>query len=227
MATELETMVGHTEMAELTQKRAASLALKVSETFWDDKKGLFADDLAHEHFSEHTQCLAILTRRIDPDRKQQVANALINSPDLVRTTVYFTHYLFEAFREIGRMDALLARMGLWFDLIHMGFKTPIEQPEPSRSDCHAWGSHPLFHYFSTILGIRPASLGFRSVSIRPQLGPLLYAQGHLVHPSGEICVNFRKSGEEIHGQITLPKGISGSFEYQGEKIELHEGDQWV
>ncbi len=29
--------------------------------FWDEARGLFADDLAHANFSEHTQCLALLS----------------------------------------------------------------------------------------------------------------------------------------------------------------------
>ena len=225
LTAELETLLGESEFANLTKKRATELAGKVSAAFWDDQEGLFSDDLLYQHFSEHTQCLAILSGCLDPIRKRRVADALISHPDLARTTVYFTHYLFEAYREIGHINAIWDRMNLWFNLVKNGFKTPVEQPEPSRSDCHAWGAHPLFHYFSTILGIRPASLGFRTVRISPQLGPLTHAHGRLVHPLGEILVDFRMSGHVLHGEIILPDVVTGKFEYQGNTIDLHEGKQ--
>ena len=36
----------------------------------------------------------------------------------------------------------------------------------TRSDCHAWGAHPVFHFYATVLGIRPAAPGFRRVNRR-------------------------------------------------------------
>jgi alpha-L-rhamnosidase len=227
LAAQLESMLGEKEFASLTYRQGSELASKVSAAFWDETKGMFADDLSHRHYSEHTQCLAVLSGYLDPARRPRIASALINSPDLARTTVYFSHYLFEAYRELGLVDALWNRMDLWFNLIKNGFKTPVEQPEPSRSDCHAWGSHPLFHYFSTILGIRPASLGFQTVQIAPQLGSLTHAKGCLVHPAGEISVDFQISGSTLRSEIELPDGITGQFVYQGTPHELHEGKQII
>ncbi|MCB0149737.1 MAG: hypothetical protein KDE01_19095, partial [Caldilineaceae bacterium] len=84
---------------------------------------------------------------------------------LTRTTIYFTHYLFETYRLLEQPAALFERLGLWFDLAAQGFKTTPEQPEPSRSDCHGWGAHPLYHFFATLLGIRPSAPGFGQVEI--------------------------------------------------------------
>ena len=73
---------------------------------------------------------------------------------------------------------------LWFPLLRTGMKTMPEEPEPCRSDCHAWGAHPLYHFYATILGIRPTGLGSRTLSATPCLGPLQSASGTLPHPSG-------------------------------------------
>lgn len=80
--------------------------------------------------------------------------------------------MLETFRVLKQPDALFARLENWFDLPSQGFKTTPEQPEPTRSDCHAWGAHPLFHFYASILGIRPAAPGFSRVEIAPQLGQL-------------------------------------------------------
>ena len=216
MVADLEASMGEQELAARTERQATALAERASVAFWDEVRGLFADDRTRQHFSEHTQCLALLSGRLDPLRRARVAEGLLHDPDLERTTIYFTHYLFEAYREIGRIDALLERMGLWFDLERLGFKTTVEMPEPSRSDCHAWGAHPLYHYFASILGIRPASLGFRTVEIRPQLGPLSNASGRLVHPQGELAVDFRVEDGALHGSVSLPPGVEGTLRYGGQ-----------
>ena len=70
------------------------------------------------------------------------------------------HYLFEAARLLGRPDVVLDRLAFCGRRCGAtGCRTPIESAEPTRSDCHAWGSHPLFHFFATLLGIRPGGAG--------------------------------------------------------------------
>ena len=125
------------------------------------------------------------------------------------------------------MEPLFARLATWFDLKPQGFKTTFEMPEPSRSDCHAWGAHPVFHYFATILGIRPSSRGLATVRIQPQLGPLEWARGTMVHPRGHITADFKRSGERMSGAIELPVGVSGELVMNGEMIALREGRQRV
>ena len=69
-------------------------------TFWDETRGLLADDIAHKHFSEHSQCLALLAGGLDAVRAERIADSLLKQDGLDRTTIYFTHYLFEAYRLI-------------------------------------------------------------------------------------------------------------------------------
>ena len=57
------------------------------------------------------------------------------------------------------------------------------------------------------LGVRPASPGFRTVSIDPQLGPLAFANGCLVHPQGVIEVDCRREAGEWQGRVSLPSGV--------------------
>ncbi len=164
---------------------------------------------------------------MDDERHQAVAHGLLHDPGLVRTTIYFTHYLFEAYTALGRSDALLARLQPWLDLPAQGFKTTFEMPEPSRSDCHAWGAHPLHHYFASILGIRPAAQGFRAVQIRPQLGTLTAARGSMVHPRGTVTVDLQVEGGALRGEITLPDGVPGTLIVDGRTMQLVPGHNVV
>ncbi len=197
-----------------------------TEAFWDDERGLMADDLTHQHFSEHTQCMALLSRQIDDQSKRdRIAEGLLADPNLERTTISFTHYLFETYRVLGRMDKLFERLGLWFELEKLGFKTTLEMPEPSRSDCHAWATHPIYHAFATILGIRPASPGFATVRIEPQLGPLTHATGSLPHPKGFIKADLRVADGVLRGGIELPDGVTGTLKHGAVTLELRAGRQ--
>jgi alpha-L-rhamnosidase len=222
-AGDLEDAFGEPELAALQRRRATEIGSAAVEGFWDEGRGLFADDLQHQHFSEHAQCLALLGGCVDDQRRPRVIEHLFTEPGLAQTTVYFSHYLFETCALTGRMDKLFDRLKLWFDLKGQGFKTTLESPEPSRSDCHAWGAHPMYHYYASILGIRPTSTGFATVAIRPQLGPLTWAKGTMVHPKGDIQVDVQTTAAgKIRGRVTLPRGVKGVLTANGETHPVEE-----
>ncbi|MGD0003355.1 MAG: alpha-L-rhamnosidase C-terminal domain-containing protein [Anaerolineaceae bacterium] len=225
MLAELEDMLGNFQQAEAVRLQAKLLAERVSLSFWDERRGLFADDLAKAHFTEHTQCLAILSGLLGQEHLKKVTSSLLQEGGMEKTTVYFTYYLFEAYQKTGSIEAFFRRMQMWLDMPKIGLKTTFEMPEPSRSDCHAWGAHPLYHYFATILGIRPAGLGFKKVTITPLLGPLQQASGKLVHPDGVIEVDFYNQDRFLHGKISLPGGVSGTLFCNGRSLPLKEGSQ--
>ena len=162
---------------------------------------------------------------VSPHQRERISEALIRDADLTRTTISFTHYLFETYRILGHIDALFERLELWFGLEAQVFFTLPEGPEPSRSDCHAWGAHPLFHAFATLGGIRPTSVGFATVSIQPQLGPLSRLQCAMPHPKGEIALSVQRNGSSLQGTVTLPDGITGTLIWDGKGIVLRAGEQ--
>ncbi len=220
LAGDLEAQMGEPELAQRWRRRAQELAQAALAHFWDRERGLLAEDEAHQVFSEHSQALALLGGQLPGPVRERVAQGLLCGEGLLRPTYYFAHYLFEAYRLLGRGDALLARLADWQVMLDRGLRTTLEKQEPTRSDCHAWASHPLFHYFATILGIRPGSPGFRTVTIRPLLGPLAWARGRLVHPRGEIQVAFRRGDGRLLGEITLPPGVTGQLHLDGRSYPL-------
>jgi alpha-L-rhamnosidase len=81
---------------------------------------------------------------------------------------------------------------------------------------------------ATVLGIRPDAPGFRSVRISPSLGPLRKAEGRLPHPMGDIGVRLERSGDQgLRGEVTLPAGLIGVFEWKGRKLPLRPGRQEI
>jgi hypothetical protein len=227
LAAKLEEWVGEPALAERWKKWRSAIAAACNAHFWDEQRGLFADDKSHTSFSEHTQCLAILSGILNSERYERIAENLRRDTSLTQATIYFTHYLFEAYYQLKQPQAFFNRMQLWFNLPEQGFKTTPEQPEPSRSDCHGWGAHPLYHYFATILGVRPASFGFEQVEVTPMPGHLTHLAGELIHPRGFIKASLHFEGDSVQGQIVLPAHTIGTFVYAGKTQALKPGLQQI
>ena len=210
-AAELEDLFGERELAARDRRLAHDIAAAAKRHFWVASRGLFAESKSRDRFSEHAQCMAVLGGSVP--KGADIAQALLGADDLDRTTIYFSHYLFETFRVLGRTDAIYDRLGLWFEHAGRGLKTTIESPEPTRSDCHAWGAHPMFHAFATFAGIRPAAPGFRKVVIAPQPGPLDELNAKLVHPAGGFVALQATRGRRgaLHGVASVPDGIEATL----------------
>lgn len=221
---ELEAWAGEPALAE----RDRALAQRIAggcETFWDEARGLYRDSAGSSggaRFSEHAQILALLSGLVPAARAERLLDGLAGAADLARTTVYFSHYLFEVAGRFRRPELLSRRLGYWRDLPGQGFTTVPEAPEPSRSDCHAWGSHPLYHRAATVLGIRPAAPGFAAVRIAPQLGRLTAASGTWPHRLGDISVNV----DGAHGRVELPPGLPGTLILDDREIAIDGSCAW-
>ncbi len=222
MAVELCELFDEPEWAARWRRKLKGQTERFTAVFWRPDEGLFADTLEGNTFSEHAQIFALLSHALAPEITSRCAESLFKRRDLVQATVYFSFYLFEVFREYRRIDLLLERLGVFFDMTRLGLATMLEAPEPSRSDCHAWSAHVLYHFWTTLLGVRPVGFGFRQLEVAPQPGPLGKVSGSVVHPAGgEIAVECDGNG----ALVVLPEGLSGTFRApDGNVFELGAGE---
>lgn len=200
LAGDLEAWLGEPELA-ARQHRHADSAVAAAEAFFDSEQGLYRDDLAGRRLSRHSQALAVLA---GARHGAEAMAAALDRTDLTATTYYFDHYWFEALARIGRTDQVLARLAQWQSELDPGLRTIIEHPEPTRSDCHAWGAHPLFHRMATLLGVRPTAPGMSRVRIDPQPGGLRPLSGRFPTPHGTLSVSVSPGGAV---EVELPAGI--------------------
>lgn len=223
LAADLEDAGGESVFADRYRAVREKLMRAARRLFWDEKRLLFADTPSRNSYSEHAQCYAVLTGLLTPHERLGIALSLGVESSLAPATIYFRHYLFEAFAELGCTDRIVEGLGDWRELLAKGFVTTIERPDPSRSDCHAWGAHPIYHLYASLLGIRPASPGFSSVDVRPQLGGLPSLSAKLPHPKGWIEAKVEAKGSQIQGEIVLPEGLEGRFLSGGREVALVSG----
>ena len=119
-------------------------------------------------------------------------------------------------------------LGPWKDMLNNGLTTFAEEPEPTRSDCHAWSASPNYHFLSLMCGITPIESGFKRIRIAPNFGNLEWIDAKMPLKNGLINIKIKKSKNgNINGEIELPKDITGQFEYSGRIIELKGGNNKI
>ena len=223
-AAKVERALGDAAMADYWEAKAAKAAASVVRIFWDEPRGMIADTDARDHFSEHALSLALIADILPADKRARVARALLEEKDLARATVYFSHYLFQAYFAIGRGDLFQKRLDLWRGYVKLGLRTPLEAPgDNTRSDCHAWGAHPVFWLQSGTAGVQPAAPFFRRVRVAPQPGALTFVKAKVPHPQGFVEVDLKFADGAASGTVALPAGVDGEFEFGGRRVALVPG----
>ena len=207
---------------------ANSLTLQTYKLCFDPARGEMANTPDHNTFSQHASIMGVLTGSIPAGEAGKVMDRVLEDTLLSQCTFYYRFYLTRALKKAGMANRYYAALKPWRDMIANGLTTFAENPDPTRSDCHAWSASPIYDLLSTVCGINPASPGFGTVEIRPALGELREVHGSMPHPNGTIRVSLvRKGGNGISGEIELPPSTTGKFFWNGQERVLHPGKQTV
>lgn len=219
-AAEIEAAAGEMVMATRWQTLAKETMDALLARYWDDEKMLLLDTPGCELVSEHAQVLALITNLLGTEKEAACLDALTSGACGAKCTIYFSFYLLEAFAQSGAAKPFFDQLDFWRSLPAQGFRSLPEAPGNTRSDCHGWGAHPLYHSYASIAGIRPASPGFQKVRIEPMLGTLDKIELRMPHPDGEITFAMEQGNDSIRFKITLPEGISGELIWGGNTYPL-------
>jgi len=177
-------------------------------------------------FSQHAGIIAVLAGAIPESRQQAVLQRVLDDTTLSQATFYYRFYLNLALKKAGMANRYYAQLKPWRDMLDMGLTTFAENPEPTRSDCHAWSASPNYDFLATICGIMPDKPGFAAVRIQPAMGELTAVNGTMPHPKGNITVTLKRTGSSgVAAEVTLPPGLSGRFVWNNSTVPLKEGKQ--
>lgn len=228
LAAELERALGEAPLAARADSLAEVLGEAMRAQTWDEGRGLFADSPARDSFSQHTNSFAVLADLLPKEAQAEVMRRVESDSAVIQPNFYFRFYVDEALRHAGLGERYVERLQPWRVMLALGLTTTPEQPDPTRSDSHAWTAHPNYGLLATVLGVRPAAAGFRSVLIAPAPGPLRRLAGRVPHPAGDIDVRLERAGDTgITGEVVLPAGVTGTFRWRGQEIPLRPGAQQI
>lgn len=229
---DLEAALGRRAEAKRCEEEWAQASEAVWRLCYDSATGRVADTPEKKTFSQHAAILAVLADDlVNGGRRRKITERVLSDPALTQATFYFRFYLNRALVKAGLGDRYLETLGPWRDMRKIGLTTWAENPEPTRSDCHAWSSSPNYEFLATVLGIGPGAPGFARVRIAPHLGSLTHASGAVPHPrngGGEIAVSYRRAPNgTLDAEITLPTDLAGELIWRARTVLLHGGTQRV
>lgn len=213
-------------------KLARDLAGQTYQNCFDHQRMEMANQPRKEKFSQHAGIMALLADAIPADEEQSVMRNILEDTTLSQATFYFRFYLMRALIKTGNGDQYYSQLTPWRDMLKTGLTTFAEEPDPTRSDCHAWSASPNYDFLATICGIMPDAPGFKKVRIAPALGGLNEVSASMPLPGRlseeKIKVHFKRVGKEgLKGTIILPENMDGVFAWKGKEIQLHEGSQSI
>lgn len=221
----MEDAFGIPAMGDHYRQIAAKVRERFIPNYWVESKGLFADTYDRHSYSQHVNSLAVLAGVVTGPQATEVMKRTLSDPSIVQATIYFRYYVNMAMRQAGLGDELLDHMQVWKDQLALGLTTWAEMPEPTRSDCHAWGASPNIEFFRTVLGIDSDAPGFVKVRIAPSLGTLKEVSGSMPHPRGTVVAAYRVDAKKglLTAELQLPDNTPGVFVWKGKEYPLKAG----
>ena len=234
-AAEMETSLGDAGLAKEDAEEAARLQKTILLKFWSPREQLIADTEELTHFSQQANALAVWLDVIPTDQQAEVITRVYSARDsafhsakplpreMSVASNYFRFYLTRALVHAGLGDRYLETLGPWHTMLRNGLSTWAEQPEPTRSDSHAWSAHPNIDLLTTVAGITPSAPGFGKVRIAPGLGGLRHLAVTYPSPRGGITVEYTVRAEGMAAEVNLPKGLPGELLWKGKSYVLRDG----
>ena len=238
-AAEMEAKLGDRSLATEDSAEAEHLRKTIYGRFWSAEQGLISDTTEHKHFSQQANALAVWLDVVPRPQQADVMMRIYSATDagfhgsrpvpadLSPASNYFRFYLTRALVHAGLGNRYLETLGPWHTMLRNGLTTWAEQPEPTRSDSHAWSAHPNIDLLTTVAGIVPSSPLFREVEITPGLGSLHHLAVVYPSPRGDIDAEYSVQRSATSARVSLPSGVSGTLAWKGKRYPLKPGNNTI
>ncbi|KAL4940004.1 hypothetical protein BDV06DRAFT_230689 [Aspergillus oleicola] len=174
-AAQLVRDIGRTGYAEDYESRAKNIQDAVRKCCYD---GFFftdstADIAGDDSYSQHCQVFAIISGTASPNERARLLTESFSNPRFSKCSYMMRFYAFRAFSIAGDEIYESFWTKAWNPyrkMLKQNLSTWEEDDVRQRSDCHAWGSVPIYEYCVELAGVRPVSPGCGKILFKPRLG---------------------------------------------------------
>jgi hypothetical protein len=227
--------VGRPGHAKEYEERAASVLEAIGKHCYDGR--FFTDstaDIANEQgYSQHCQVFAVLSGAADvllKDTNESCARLLTESFSNGRfsqCSYMMQFYALRAFALAGdeAYETYWQKVwDPWHGMLANNLSTWEEDAVRQRSDCHAWGSVPIYEYCTELAGIHILSPGAKKVLFKPRLRLSDSVEAKVALGRDNLASIFwegRAGGTDIHVDLRLEKPVELMSQLPGGKVKEH------
>jgi hypothetical protein len=137
--------------------------------------GLASDPSQESDYSQHGQVWAVLCGAATGNLALEImSKCTANTGDkqFTPTSTAMSFYTLRALARVGGNlyeDRFHAFWGPWKQQLSQNLTTWLEDNVSNRSDCHAWGSSPLYEFMTEVSGVRMAAPGWKTMIFHPRV----------------------------------------------------------
>jgi hypothetical protein len=200
-------LLGEPEQARKYRALADKLREEIMTVFWDPQQGALIHNRVagkpSRSITKYANMFALIFGYLNEQQTADIKrNVLLNDQVQKITTPYMRFYELEALCKINRQAHVLQEIkDYWGGMLRLGATSFWETYDPAQSGaehyamydrpfgkslCHAWGAGPIYLLGKYFLGVSPASPGYETYLVEPELGGLEWMEGSVPTPSGNI-----------------------------------------
>lgn len=209
-AAELMEATGRPGVAGEYRVRREAITQQLRRQAWDADRMLMRDGTTTRSWSQHAQAWSILAG-VPEVPLGALAQRMVIDAELSAASYPGLFAVYQALEKVGQGEAFAPYWTLWTDMLAQHLTTWEEDPVERRSDCHGWGSLPLYIFPAHILGVQPDRPGFAQIRIAPERHGLAWAEGQVATPQGSVTVAWKVTPRgKMVASVAVPAGVTAT-----------------
>ncbi len=189
---------------------AAELPEKINEKYWTEQG--YAHDETKSFMTRYGGIFATLFGCANNEQRKVILEKTLLSDEVQAIkTPYMKFYEMSAIAELGGCAQMLDYVkSYWGGMLSEGATTFWEEYDPNvkgaeryamygrrygKSLCHSWGAAPVYLLGRYLVGLKPASIGYKTFELTPWLDGKTFFEAEL--PANEGFVRVKYDGEAL------------------------------
>lgn len=186
---------------------AAKIVNAINAYCFDDERGYYKNSPDLPAISDSVNAWAILAGCVSGEKAKDIASRMLTDDTIQHATIYGRFYVLRGVAKAGAYEDLSVLLKPWLNLSKLDITAWPESEFFIRSMCHAWGGAPAHELLAEVLGVKPTKPGFTEVTISPNPCGLVFAEGMVPTPYGDISVQWMQDETGLKLHVDAPKDV--------------------